>query len=73
MYKTEKIKKINLKLFTLTKTTCLLIKDDINGLVPSISIRISGPTLLNQNLKKYVLHAIDLFLGGRNGKKSGAM
>ena len=73
MYKTEKIKKINLKLFTLTKTTCLLIKDDINGLVLGILLCISRPTLLNQNLKKHVQPAIDLFLGGRSGKKFGAM
>jgi hypothetical protein len=46
---------------------------DIDGLVSGVLLSISRPTLLNQNLKKYVLHAIDLFLGGRNGKKSGAM
>ena len=73
MYKTEKIKKINLKLFTLTNTTCLLINNDIIGLVLGILLSISRPTLLNRNLKKYVLHAIDLFLGERNGKRFGTM
>lgn len=44
-----------------------------NKLVPGILLSISRATLLNQNLKKHVPHAIDLFLGGRNGKKSGMM
>ena len=44
-----------------------------NELVPGILLSISRATLLNQNLKKYVHHAIDLFRGGRNGKKSGTM
>jgi hypothetical protein len=48
-------------------------KKDVNGFVLGILLRISRPTLVNQNLKKYALHAIDLFLGERNGKKSGTM
>jgi len=50
-----------------------IIKNDINRNVPGVLLSISRPTLLNQNLKKYVLHVIDLFLGGRSGKKFGAM
>jgi len=42
-----------------------------NKIVPGILLSISRATLLNQNRKKHVPHAIDLFLGGRNGKKSG--
>jgi hypothetical protein len=48
-------------------------KKDVNGFVLGILLRISRPTLVNQNLKKYALHAIDLFLGERNGKRFGTM